>query len=113
MPYIKKIILNTEVTFNDEVVQNSFEPIMQEIIEAFNERLDCTLKKVWIDVGHSVYDLHLELHDGANVEYDDLYFDIKDDNLIGATVSAGINLKKNFDNCLVDKIIQAIKRAKK
>lgn len=112
MSYVKKIIQNTEITFENLLVQNTFEPIMQEIIEAFNDKLDCTLKKVWIDIGHSLYDLHLELHDDVNVEYEDLYFDISEDNLVGTTLSVGINLKKNFSNSLVDKMIAAIKSVK-
>lgn len=110
MQYIKKKINNFEISFEDEVVQKLFEPITSDIVESFNKSLNCTLKRLWIDVGNNIYDLHIEIYDDANnIDYEDLYFIIKDDNLIGTSISKGIDLKKNFDDELVEKMIHAIK----
>ena len=102
MPYIKKIINNVEITFNDEATKSCFEPIITDINDAFS-KIDVSYEKMWLDVGCSVYDLHIE------IDAEDLYFDIEGDNLVGVTHSKGIDLKKNFGEEIVSKMIEAIR----
>ena len=103
-----------EVSFENTITQINFEPFILDVIEELNNKLDAKLQKVWIDVGTSgIYDLHIEVIDNQSNINEDLYFVIKEDNLLGTSVSKGINLKKNFDEVIVDKMIISIKEVQK
>ncbi len=107
---VKKKLGNCEVSFENTITQINFEPFILDVIEELNNKLDAKLQKVWIDIGTSgIYDLHIEIIDNQSDINEDLYFVIKEDNLLGTSVSKGINLKKNFDEVIVDKMINAIK----
>lgn len=111
---VKKKLGTCEVSFENTITQINFEPFILDVIEELNNKLDVKLQKVWIDIGTSgIYDLHIEIIDNQSEINEDLYFVIKEDNLLGTSVSKGINLKKNFDEVIVDKMIIAIKEVQK
>lgn len=111
---VKKKLGTCEVSFENTITQINFEPFILDVIEELNNKLDVKLQKVWIDIGTSgIYDLHIEIIDNQSDINEDLYFVIKEDNLLGTSVSKGINLKKNFDEVIVDKMIIAIKEVQK
>lgn len=111
---VKKKLGTCEVSFENTITQINFEPFILDVIEELNNKLDAKLQKVWIDIGTSgIYDLHIEIIDNQSDINEDLYFVIKEDNLLGTSVSKGINLKKNFDEVIVDKMIIAIKEVQK
>ena len=111
---VKKKLGTCEVSFENTITQINFEPFILDVIEELNNKLDAKLQKVWIDIGTSgIYDLHIEIIDNQSNINEDLYFVIKEDNLLGTSVSKGINLKKNFDEVIVDKMIIAIKEVQK
>lgn len=111
---VKKKLGTCEVSFENTITQINFEPFILDVIEELNNKLDAKLQKVWIDIGTSgIYDLHIEIIDNQSEINEDLYFVIKEDNLLGTSVSKGINLKKNFDEVIVDKMIISIKEVQK
>ncbi|AXH16340.1 hypothetical protein CP985_14185 [Malaciobacter mytili LMG 24559] len=113
---VTKKINNVLISFEDEIVSKHFEPIVMEIVDAFNKRLEITLDCLWIDVGKNIYNIHIEINSRKdNVDFEDIYLDISQDktNLIGCAISKGIDLKKNFNTEIVTKMINAINSVNK
>lgn len=116
--YIEKKILidGLEVAVNfgnlsDEILLG---PIVEKFIQKFNNLSGLKLRYFWIDLGKSVYDIHIETSVEGSDEYEDAYLNLSDDNknIIGVYFSTGVNFNEALGVELTKKFIAAVLKYK-
>lgn len=103
--YITKEINSIKVTFESECEEKYLDGVIVEILNAFTNKIG-SIKKVWIDIGREVYDIHMEI-DG-----DDLYMSIVNDKLMGIYTISDIDFIDVLGKDLTSRFIGAIKLAR-
>jgi hypothetical protein len=101
--HVTEKIENVKISYENALVQTHIRDIVLDIVKAFNDKLNFNIEKIWIDIGKALYDIHIE------IDCEDLYFEIKENNLIGIYCSKGLDLTNILGSEIVNKIISSIK----
>jgi len=94
--------------YEDEKTKELTQEFMPNIVNGIEKLLNSKLNFIWIDIGTSYYDIHIEFSDNKN-NHMDLYFEIKDEDMIENFFSKGFKMSEILDTQSLKELINKIK----
>ena len=98
----KVIPCDAPIAISDKTIAN--------LVSLLEKKVNLEYTYIWIDFGSTVYDMHVELRDttSLNGESEDLYFEIKNNDLIGMYDIKGVFLSFATSQEVVDELMTAM-----
>lgn len=102
--------------YNTSLDKKFLKDITPNLVKELNSFLNEDIKSIWLDVGSSIYDLHLEIgiskdKSSSALEYTDFYFDIsKDKKTLVPYFNGTGDLSEVVSKDTVEKLIIAIEK---
>ena len=113
-----QILENKKFNFGSSLDKEFLQDITPNLVKELNSFLNQDIKSIWLDVGSSIYDLHLEIgiskdKSSSALEYTDFYFDIsKDKKTLVPYLNGTGDLSEVVSKDTVEKLIKAIDKVK-